>query len=121
MKYIRTKDNIYEECEGEKCLHGDVATTSGVRIPYTDIIFQANTIKALCDGYYLEIDDHSLDTTQIYGKDELDKALEEKADWKSYSDRKYLEYEINLYAFIKTDKGFIFVAKVDETGDHELL
>lgn len=121
MKYIRTKDNIYEEHAREKCIHGCVITTTGVKIPFTDIIFQSNKIEELCDGYYLDIDNHSFDTTQIYGKDELSKALEERTGWQNYSDRKHLEYGIDLYAFIKTDKGFVYVAKINEKGDGELL
>ena len=121
MNYIRTKDNIYEEYAREKCIHGCVITTTGVKIPFTDIIFQSNKIEELCDGYYLDIDNHSFDTTQIYGKDELSKALKERTDWQNYSDRKHLAYDIYLYAFIKTDKGFIFVARINEKGDPELL
>ena len=121
MKYIRTKDNVYEEYAREKCIHGCVITTSGARIPFTDIIFQSNKIEELCDGYYLDIDNHSFDTTQIYDKDELQKALEERMDWQNHSDRKHLEYSIDLYAFIKTDKGFTFVAKTNTKGDCELL
>jgi hypothetical protein len=121
MNYIRTKDNVYEEQARERCPNGCVITTTGVKIPFTDIIFQSNKIEELCDGYYLDIDNHSFDTTQIYGKDELSKALEERKDWQNYSDRKHLAYDIYLYAFIKTDKGFVFVAKINKKGDPELL
>ena len=82
---------------------------------------QSDDLKELFDGYYLDIDNHPFDTTQIYDKDELQKALKERMDWQNYSDRKGLEYDINLYAFIKTDKGFVFVAKINEKGNPELL
>ncbi len=129
MKYIRTKDNVYEVYAREKRPDGCVITTSGARIPFTDILREADDVKELFDGYYLDIDNHSFDTTQIYGKDELSKALEERKDWQNYSDRKHLAYDICLYAFIKTDKGFVFVAKINtkyvakinEKGDSELL
>jgi hypothetical protein len=113
--YIRTKDNIYEECARERCPNGCVITTSGVRVPYTDILRESNSIEELCDGYYLDIDNHpwQFDFTQIYDKGELQKVLEERTDWQNYSDRKGLEYKINLYGFIKTDKGLIFVAKIN--------
>ena len=123
MKYIRTKDNIYEVYARERCPNGCVITTSGVRVPYTDIIRESNNVKELFDGYYLDIDNHpwQFDFTQIYNEDELDRAFDEKISWQNYSDRKGLEYEINLYGFIKTDKGLIFVAKMNDKGDPELL
>lgn len=113
MKYIRTKDNIYEVYAREKRPNGCVITTSSVRVPYTDILRESNSIEELCDGYYLDIDNHHFDRTQIYNEDELDRAFDEKISWQNYSDRKGLEYEINLYGFIKTDKGFVFVAKIN--------
>lgn len=129
MKYIRTKDNIYEEYAREKSIHGCVITTSGARIPYADILRESDDLKELFDGYYLDIDNHHFDRTQIYNENELDRAFDEKISWQNYSDGKGLEYEINLYAFIKTDKGFVFVAKINtkyvakinEEGDEELL
>jgi len=123
MKYIRTKDRIYEE---EKVnLIADAASgeiyvekmINGFTSHMEQVTKQANTIEELVDGYYLDIDNHPFDSTQVYDKDELQRALEEKADWQSYSDRKYLEYEINLYAFIKTSKGLIYVAKMNDKGE----
>jgi hypothetical protein len=129
MKYIRTKDNVYEVYAREKRPDGCVITTSGARIPFTAILRESDDIKELFDGYYLDIDNHPFDRTQIYNQDELDRAFDEKISWQNYSDRKGLEYEIKLYGFIKTDKGFVFVAKINtkyvakinEKGDPELL
>ena len=126
MKYIRTKDGRIVEVKRRRIVF-PVFPTGEPRIIFNDnilendVIKESDDIKELFDGYYLDIDNHPFDRTQIYGKDELQKALEERMDWQNYSDRKGLEYEINLYAFIKTDKGLVFVAKINEKGDPELL
>lgn len=125
MNYIRTeKGHIYEYVEQR--IYPNQYAKFGVyrhnlNSEYEQIIAQADTVKELVDGYYLDLDNHSFDSTQVYDKDELEKALKEKEDWQSYSDRKYLSYEINLYAFIKTNKGFIYVAKMYGDGEAELL
>ena len=113
MKHIRTKDGKIH------ISYSNLADFYYAR--RLNIIKQSDDLKELFDGYYLDIDNHPFDRTQIYGNDELQKALKERMDWQNYSDRKGLEYEINLYAFIKTDKGFAFVAKINEKGNDVLL
>lgn len=126
MKYIRTKDGRIVEVKSRRIVFpvfpaGEARTIFNDNILEKDVIKESDDLKELFDGYYLDIDNHPFDRTQIYGNDELQKALEERKDWQNYSDRKGLEYEINLYAFIKTDKGFVFVAKINEKGNPELL
>ena len=79
----------------------------------TLIIKQADTIEELCDF--------------IFVKDEYgDYRLYDLRDWKN-TDKEYLkESWINgwlkeLYYCIKTDKGLIFVAKMNNKGELELL
>ena len=114
MSYIRTKDNVYEVYAREKCPNGCVITTSGVKVPYMDVLYDSDDVKELLDGYYLDIDNRPFESAYLYNRNELDRAFDEKISWQNYSDRKYLGYEINLYAFIKTDKGLVFVAKINE-------
>ena len=107
----------FDENKGYYSKYDGKGGHSCIYIEEKDILKQADTIKELVDGYYLDIDNHPFDSTQIYDKYELQKALVEKMSWQAYSDRKYLGYEINLYAFIKTEKGLIFVSCVKEEMD----
>lgn len=126
--YIRTKDRIYEVIEENsnyyKCCYDNGRITLVAKFDndvngFSKALKQANTIEELVDGFYLDIDNHPFDSTQIY--DEILEATKEKEEWQSYSDRKELSYKIDLYAFIKTSKGLIYVAKLNEDGELELI
>ena len=65
-----------------------------------DILKQADTIKELCDEFVMI----------SYGKHKLDIGCH------SYGDEK-----IQIYGAIWTDKGFIYVAKMNNKGELELL
>lgn len=131
MSYIRTKDNVYEVRAREKRPDGCVITTSGARIPFAAILCESEYFWKVCDGYYIDtgintrpysrMKTYPYDRTQIYDRDELERVLKIKASYQQYSDESYHKYETTVYAFIKTDKGFIFVAKINEKGDPELL
>ena len=101
MSYIRTKDNIYEEQAREKRPDGCVITTSGVRVPYTDILLGADSIEALCHCYSCGIDTTS--------------DVEVARNWKLYDE------ESEVYGCIKTCQGLIYVARMNEDGELELL
>lgn len=121
--YIRTKDGIYEvEWNNNVEMWCDVKTHKGFildsMISKEDYIL-ADTIDELCDGFYVQINDWKFDTTYLF--DNLENAIKESEDWKSYSDRKYVGYEIVIYAFIKTNKGLIYVAKMDNDGKLVLI
>lgn len=103
MKYIRTKDGIYDL---EKSLFHQY---NGIRVltPYCkqyeenpSLCKTADTIKELCDEFVMISD----------GKHKLDIGCH------SYSDEK-----IQIYGAIWTDKGLIYVAKMNEKGKLELL
>ena len=113
--YIRTKDGIYELKDNSK--YGDLIKTIGLDNFYSQNCKKSDNLAELCDGFYVQIDDWKFDTTHLY--DNLENAIKEAEDWKSYSDRKYLGYEIVIYAFIKTDKGLIYIAKLND--DRELV
>ena len=101
MKYIRTKDGIYEK---EKCcIEGQVVKFSN---EWFSIINQADTIEELCDW-------------QVYRPNGKIKYLTERL---CYLDQCFeiTDYE-NWYGAIDTDKGLIYVAKMNEKGCLELL
>lgn len=109
MKYIRTKDGIYEVEEWFKPLENDM-----VYIPnegLNKILKQADTIEELCDAFVvvqkdfhdlLNADTHCLQTLKRY-------------------------YEINkievlgIYGAIWTKWGLKYVAKMNEKGELELI
>ena len=96
MKYIRTKDNVF---------------VKGV-IGKQFIVKEADTIEELCDGLIVEDKDNTdnwfvMDISEYQSKDNEDK--------------KYMVDRWNFYAFIKTDKGLIYVAKMNEEGKLCLL
>ena len=100
MKYIRTKDNIYEVYAREKRPNGCVITTSGVRVPYTDILHESNSIEELCDGFVYEYQT---------GARVMNKKIIAMPDI------------VKTYGAIWTNKGLIYVAKMNEKGELELL
>lgn len=123
-KYVRTKNNVYElvrDANDWVVAVGSVQKQLGCKITISksSILKQADTIEGLCDGYYVDVNDQSFTLSECY--DNLEDAKKSYKDWISYSDRKYLEYVVILYAFIKTNKGLIYVAKMNGKGELELL
>ena len=114
MKYARTKDGkIYELQEtknGEKYLVGNGKLIPLWNTEAYEILAQADAIEKLCDGYYIDDLNEGLNYDGIYN--EFD---EFKNDFLSllYEDKA----NIVGYGFIKTNKGFIFAAKMNDKGD----
>ena len=107
MKYIRTKDGIYK-VEGETChkkayfidrYEEDVVLKKRV-------IKQADTIEELCDRFVV-MDKETKEVMNIVS------FLEYAKLWS------YCKY--NIYGAIWTDKGLIYVAKMNDEGDFELI
>ena len=108
MKYIRTKDNIYELKNKEISVSFDVYHyVKGKNTPISskDIIKQADTIEELCDEFVLFRDNKPYAVVPNKNRNaELAKYV-----WKDY------------YCAIWTDKGLTYVAKMNESGVLELL
>ena len=109
MKYIRTKDGIYE-CIWEIT---EINGKNYINVRYDGILYreeilkQADTIEELCDGYIVE------------SKNNPAKWFEMTCE--EYGRRKPKFNNWIIYAYIKTDKGLIYVAKMNDTGELELL
>ena len=106
MKYIRLKDGtIYnmEKADAKKQISdfGYIPEPTLYAIHVKGIVSQANTIEELCDCFSYDIE-----TTRDFAV---------ARSWKIHN----LEREI--YGCIKTDKGLIYVAKMNEKGELELL
>lgn len=107
MKYIRTKDGriikIGEQTDvGYEKGTFEVHNKAGIVASYEpiEVLKQADTIKELCDEFVMISD----------GKHKLDIGCH------SYGDKK-----IQIYGAIWTDKGLIYVAKMNKKGELELL
>ena len=122
MKYIRTKDGklfeynddfekkfqlvwwqkeLIEKNEGKFYLDGEI------------IVYKiADTIEELCDGLIVE-EKGNESNWFVMDIDEF-KNL-------SYDNKQYQKEHWNFYAFIKTDKGLIYVAKMNDKGELKLL
>ena len=78
-----------------------------------DILKQAETIEELCDGYVVE---HPINAFKFfYDKEEVFGFL------KNTCANMFKFCELCIYSVIKTDKGLIYVAKMNEKGEFELL
>ena len=112
MKYIRTKDGIVGICTHED--------NKNVRIKYHDnlgnhcplfskeeILKQADTIEELCDEFIgIYKDEEEIDDKEIsYFLENLSRE----------------NYFKEIYGAIWTDKGLIYVAKMNDKGELELL
>lgn len=119
MKYILTKNEIYEvHHEDDTWFYAiEKNNPNAYLLVYKeDVIKQADTIEELCDKF-------------VYKK-ELYKKIAKGEDWEnqtiirlygmSFFDL-YIEEWNNIYGAIWTDKGLIYVAKMNDKGELELL
>ena len=122
MKYIRTKDGVYELLRESETKKSYITKKSGLVIHKDKIIKQADTIEELCDELVFEWHrssiDHDNGTWHLYHeislKEEIENALTD-----GYRASK--EEVKNIFGAIWTDKGLIYTAKMNEKGELELL
>ena len=109
--YIRTKDGVYE-VEGRKFYDAlkrkHYITTKGLAIKEDDIINQSENLEELCDCFV--IDDKRNNERYLMDYDDVIKVI--------YCGGIYEEDVV--YGAIWTDKGLIYVAKMNEKGELEL-
>ena len=119
MKYIRTKDGIYE-VKRKQTLCGinfyDIETQYNFnRIREEKIINQADTIEELCDEFVI-IDKEGNVEIITYGKswslEYIKETLEDFITDKSI---------IGIYGAVWTSKGLQYVAKMNKKGVLELI
>ena len=113
MKYIRTKDTIFavvKELEKvyfvrAKGNNNNIYSKSKCQ---TNVVSQANTIEDLCDQFVLL--DHNKVFLLANNNFSVIKDIWNRRDM-----------EIYIYGAIWTNKGLIYVAKINEKGELELL
>ena len=116
MKYIRTKDgklylNLGETQNGVIIEYNYLGDGLDLAVNYDAIEKQADTIEELCDEFVI-----------IYNKSQIFK----KPFTSAHDNLKDLleEHELSkckVYGAIWTDKGLIYVVKMNDKGDLELL
>lgn len=117
MKYIRTKDGIYEVTKDTKGTKFIVVGKSKTLLDYEtfvpeddDIITEANSIEELCDSFVVIGNKHTIwDKQHCLG-------LTFEQVKQSYS-----AYDFEIYGAVWTSKGLIYVAKLNGKGELELI
>lgn len=120
--YVRTKDEIL------KVLDVDFGKETKTKIYHTAtktftkrlVLKEAKTIEELCDMFFI-VDNSGKSKPAIVdlGLDEDDEY--EAMDLQPYKDACYIHHNIDLYGAIYTDKGLIYVAKMNNEREFELL
>ena len=115
-KFIRTKDGIIyvgdlvKDEQGNYCDPKDYDT---IEVSAEYIIKEADTIDELCDGFYID------DGQEFCPEDTFTNFDKFKDSYEYYN--KYCVGKYDGYGFIKTPKGLIYVAKMNENGELELI
>ena len=111
MSYIRTKDGVYEVKEKSTgfyiVLFEKVLTRT---ILNEDVIKESEDLTELCDEFV--IDWLPTNHKDIFGIDKYSKEVIESCIGNN---------KTNVYGAIWTSKGLIYVAKMNENGDLELI
>ncbi len=114
-KYIRTKDGIYEveseflDNEG-KWIGYNIVGDDMTIILRIQVIKQSDNLAELCDEFV--IDWLPTNHKDIFGIDEYSKKIIESCIGNS---------KTNVYGAIWTDKGLIYVAKMNDDGELVLI
>ena len=109
MKYIRTKEGVYELVDTYYMYVDGVETYMydnkgrGVEINGNQILKQSDTIEELCDEFVV--------------RDSFDKyCLEIDSNYESLKCNGWLNGDYIIYGAIWTNKGLIYIAKMNEDG-----
>ena len=116
MKYIRTKDGIFELLENGLSQTPIEVQNALITGDYN----QADTIEELCDGFYLD-DDALMLIERFYHYWAMGDNFSNDHDGYYTMYRKDFEEGASFYGFIKTNKGLIYVAKMNDKGELELI
>ena len=111
MKYIRTKNGIYEVVEDNNKEWGKqivVKFPKNLNMKLADvkdqILKQSDNIEELCDEFVV-VNNTCFNMPQLLGTE---------------IDKDYYKHE-EVYGAIWTDKGLIYVAKMNDKGELELI
>ena len=117
--YIRTKDGVYEVDENSKgndCfLWVKTNEANIVQCVWLNcIIKQSEKLEELCDRFVIEF----LDSEE----EKVNQIISPEFQWAKEEFEKFTLYDTTLYGAIRVfDKGLIYVAKMNDKGDFELI
>ena len=111
MKYIRTKNGIYEVVDTYEVSYVIGYTEDGFekKVYKEDVIKQADTIEMLCDEFVLY--DNQLKTYGVF-----DKMSTKVITFKWIQNHLEIYNGMTIYGAIWTSKGLIFVVKMNKEG-----
>lgn len=115
MKYIRTKGGIFRRYKNSTIKDNVFYYPDNGGFPEyrrKPILKQADSIEELCDEFVVYVKDN-IKAVRIFPKG---KAMEYSIYLKQTDN-----LDSDIYGAIWTDKGLIYVAKMNEKGDLELL
>ena len=121
--FIKTKKAIYKVLDVDYKNNTKVYHTATETFTKRLVLKEAKTIEELCDMFFMvynrgkrkpEIVDLGLDED-----DEWDEY--EAMDLEPYKDVCYIQHNVDLYGAIYTDKGLIYVAKMNNEREFELI
>lgn len=118
-KYIRTKDGIYETWENGETYNGFGCKFNygTIKIHKKDVINQADTIEELCDEFVGYVGEEYVKENETYDMPNYQEYdLKEMLFHMSYN-----KEDCVVYGAIWTSKGLIFVAKMNDKGELELI
>ena len=110
MKYIRIKNGacaVNDESYNVKYIIPAEEYLEKYYFDVNCIIAQADTIEELCDEFVV------IEETQNY--------VMERCSYKTLKDNGWIGSGFTIYGAIWTDKGLIYVAKMNDKGELELI
>lgn len=113
MKYIRTKNGIYNTENSKRISNVKACLIDNVIIYDNEVTSQADTIKELLSRFVLKGTDIIL-----LNKEHTQYRFEGSNEWFDITDT---ELRMGIYGAIWTDKGLIYVAKLNDKKEFELL
>ena len=102
--YIRTKDGIYEVEQSQLEDNEEVVNCDYGQIHKLEILRKSQSIEELCDEFVV-VNNTCFNTPQLLGTE---------------IDKDYYKHE-EVYGAIWTSKGLIYVAKMNDKGELELI
>lgn len=120
--YIRTKDEVYEVEQSQLEDDEEVVNCDYGQIHKLEIIRKSENLEELCDEFvmthYFKETNYTKCEVLKEDKDLMIKAVRLK---KQHNKDKDLKNEFNIYGAIWTDKGLIYVTKMNDKGELELI
>lgn len=118
MRYIRTKDGIFDN----QLMDGIIPERISAQSFGIEAVKYADTIEELCDEFCWKWNEKEFPYSTVRQHDrysgygDLKRAIREEENY-----GKYLNQDYEVYGAIWTDKGLIYVAKMNKKGELELL